>query len=603
MNKILKILSIFFLFTPMLQAQLSFKMVDEKIAQWSVIDYSKKDSLELWAKKLQQYAEKLNYPRAEAHATRLMAMYEDFSNRIPEATEKYLAFQKIAKTYKLSKEELTAASDLVYIYNTTKQYDKSKTLILNVLNNNNFKTIENKPLSVFYNNLGIIYRNENKSDSALWAYQASLKLKEKLKDEQGMANLRINISSLYIHQKNYQKALELTNENLVYLAKNENKTDEWYNLINKAGALEGLKRYKEAAYFLQKALNSAQVMESESLEQQTHEQLSTLYTNTANYKSALDHLTKSNALKDKMLNEETNAKIAELQEAYNANEREQENLLLSTQLESQKNKNLAYLIGLFGLGLIAAVIGIAYFKNQKKNKLISAQNQKLSELNREKNHLISVVSHDLSSPFTAIKLWAQNLVKNNVKELEEAQNMILKTSDFGLQTIKEILTIDKNELQNVQIQKTDISDLIKELLQRFEPIAFSKNITIKTKVLQDTEFLMTDPKLLFRALENLLSNALKFSYSGQTVQLKTFENNGELHFEIKDEGKGISKSEQSQLFNRYNATNTTPTAGENSNGLGLHIVKRIADELGAKVAVESEFGAGATFTFSLKLQE
>ncbi|MEZ4901146.1 MAG: HAMP domain-containing sensor histidine kinase [Spirosomataceae bacterium] len=225
----------------------------------------------------------------------------------------------------------------------------------------------------------------------------------------------------------------------------------------------------------------------------------------------------------------------------------------------------------------------------------------MNELNTEKNQLMALVSHDLGSPFTAIKMWANIINDSSKKEdLLEAKEMILNTASFGLNTIKKILTIDKNEINDLNLQEVDIAQLLKTLYERFKTEAEKKFIVLKIKVLQGKESVLTDKNLLERALQNLISNAIKFSHKHTEVWVSVYEKNEEIVFEIKDFGIGISAIDQTRLFERYSELGNKPTGGESSNGLGLNIVKRIAEELGGTISVQSKLGEGSTFALHLK---
>ncbi|RDB05715.1 ATP-binding protein [Runella aurantiaca] len=582
-------------------AQLTTSRVDEWILSWPYTDAEKKDSMLVWSNQLLEASKALNYPRAEAYALRFKGLYHDYDNNPSEAIKYYFEFLKKTKVYENVSDQMSATSDLVYIYMLTNQLDKAKPLLLSFTTLADKSALDQKKLSSFYNNLGIIYRKEDKKDSAILAYQASLTIKEKLKDEKGLINLRINLSSLLVNQQKYTEALKLTEQNLRYLQKKENKTDLWYNLVNKAGSLDGLKRYDECIFYLNEALALAQSLKSETFEQQTIEQISGTYANQKQFVKAYEYLRKSNDLKAQLINKQTNEKIAELQEQHNAEERERQNQLLNSQLEAQKNKQAAYGIGLAALLIVAGVSLTAYLKNLRKNKLIIAQNQKLNELNTKKNQLMAIVSHDLSSPFTAIRMWANTLNENSKNtDLTEVKEMILKISTFGLSTIQKILTIDKGEIDVLNLQDVDIADLLKNLHERFKAEAEQKNITLKIRALQEKETILSDKNLLERALQNLVSNAIKFSHADSEVYISTYQHHQELIFEVKDFGVGISEHDQSRLFERYNELSTKPTGVETSNGLGLSIVKRIAEELGGTISVQSSLGAGSTFYLKLK---
>ncbi len=564
---------------------------DERISSYDIYNAEKKDSLLIWADIL----EKSGYRRAEAYASRFRGFYYDYDENSKEALKHYLEFRKKAGELGDPTDELTSVADLVYIHLFTGQHLRAKAFIKEILTKYEPEVFDQKKLSVIYNNLGQCYLNEEKRDSALLYYEKSLKIKTELKDSSAIAYSKINLASLYVKNKDFRKALELSEENIAYFT-GKSDTDVWYNLVNKSGALNGLGQNKESLQVLLESLTLAQKLDSKNLRQLSHEKLAALYFELGQYQQAYEELRRSNELKDQLLNEQTNNRIAELQEEYHATERERENQLLTTQLESQRNRQLALAIGLLAVITLAGITGFALYKNKKKNELIEAQNRKLTELNTEKNHLMSVVSHDLSSPFSAIKLWAESLPDSE----NETRQMIVKTADHGLKNIRSLLTIDKQELREVNLERIDLSTLFAELAGRFRPMAEASGLQFRVRVEQDQEELLTDRNLLFRVLENLLSNAIKYSEKG-VVSLRCYQTTDFIHFEVSDQGKGIPAQEVSTIFNRYQTSGVSLKKGDTSHGLGLFIVKRIADELGGTVKVRSTVGKGSDFTFSLPL--
>lgn len=564
---------------------------DDYLESIKYMSASNKDSLIGWADHLASSG----YPRAEAYAYRIRGFYEDFNDNRPETLNWYLQFLEATKKLNVPDDELIAVSDLAYVYLITEQYPKAKKYIFELLDRHPTEAFSPKRAAVIFNNLGQCYKYEEKIDSALYYYNRSLDIKISIQDSAGMLNSRINLAALYISQDDFQNALKLSNQNIDFL-KNKPSADLWYNLVNKAGALNGLDREAEAENVLISAMKIANSLDSKYLKQRSHEHLASIYAERGNFRKAHEELIKSNELKDELINEQTTGRIAELQESFNAKEREQENELLSANLAVQKNRQLALLIGLLGLGILVLIIGYAYQKNRRKNALINAQNEKLRLLNLEKNYLMSVVSHDLSSPFSTIKLWVQNLKGSSEKERREAEGMIIKTADFGLQTIRSILTIDRDEINEIKLEKVDLAALFKDLVTSFRPLSENKKIDLKVKVEQDQEFVLTDRSLLFRALENLLSNAIKYSEPETRVLLRCFQQSDYLCFEVKDQGPGIDAQELETLFDRYKTTKNKTTGGEQGFGLGLNIVRRIAGELGGKIEVKSKRGEGSVFT-------
>jgi signal transduction histidine kinase len=123
---------------------------------------------------------------------------------------------------------------------------------------------------------------------------------------------------------------------------------------------------------------------------------------------------------------------------------------------------------------------------------------------------------------------------------------------------------------------------------------------IKTGGQADTEF-PVDSEQLLRAAGNLVSNAIKYSPPSANVTVRLELHHGVLHFSVKDNGPGISKTDQTKLFKKFARLSARPTGGESSSGLGLAIVKRLVQNLGGEVWCSSELGAGSTFYISLQV--
>lgn len=594
------------LFSAEITAQITSTQIDTWISTWPYDNPSKIDSILLWADQMERAAREINYPRGLLYATRMRGYFYDFSGDVEEATRHYLQFLENARRYKLLDDEISAITDLVYTYINTSQYRLAKELILASIPKTENEGVSARKKSILFNNLGVIYKRSNQNDSAALAYGKALEIKNDLRDSTGIADLKINLASLYVKLGNFAEAIRLSNENIEYLKQKDNIPDLIYNQINKAAGHYGLDEYEKTFQLLDEAVEMAKEIGNGDLLQVVYESLSAFYTKQGQYKPAYEYLMESNKYKVELINADASTKIAELRESFEAEQREKENLLLTTTLEVEKNRKRLYFWGLFAMALVAATIAWSWVKNREKNrqlqfqnKLIRDQKNKLTALNAEKNNLISVVSHDLSSPLSAIKIWAQGLTAQPQSDLLEAKQMILQTSQKALHTIRKILSIEEGEIRALDIEKVNVVDIVNTLKTTFQPIASRKGIPLLTPKIDGEKSLMTDREMLLRALENLLSNAIKFSPKQGTVTLAVREKNDRILFDINDQGAGITEEEQIHLFDKYYRGSVQPTANENSTGLGLSIVKRIADELGASVEVHSVPGEGSTFTFSI----
>ena len=140
-----------------------------------------------------------------------------------------------------------------------------------------------------------------------------------------------------------------------------------------------------------------------------------------------------------------------------------------------------------------------------------------------------------------------------------------------------------------------MKSLLSKVCENFEQLASNKHIIIKKNLTSENFHINSDPEMLQRVFENLISNAIKFSHSNSEIEVSLNKNGSQRIIKFKDYGIGIKEEEQKNLFEEYGTTSTLPTAGETSTGLGLSIAKRILDELGGSISVTSKVGIGSTF--------
>jgi signal transduction histidine kinase len=132
------------------------------------------------------------------------------------------------------------------------------------------------------------------------------------------------------------------------------------------------------------------------------------------------------------------------------------------------------------------------------------------------------------------------------------------------------------------------------------PVAASKNIRLHLECPNRSIYFLSDPQLLGRMLDNLLTNAIKYTETGKNIWMSVSEERDAVSIRVRDEGVGIQPEELPHLFSKYSKITSKPTKGEPSTGLGLAIVKRICEELNGQVSCESAVGEGSVFTVVLK---
>ncbi|WP_338874777.1 HAMP domain-containing sensor histidine kinase [Spirosoma sp. SC4-14] len=227
------------------------------------------------------------------------------------------------------------------------------------------------------------------------------------------------------------------------------------------------------------------------------------------------------------------------------------------------------------------------------------KNQQLFEANREIENLISVIAHDLKSPLSTLSFVFSFLPMNGPLNDEQTENIEYgqKTIKRGLNLIDSIVYFNRLITSNLPINRQDIEldDLIAVIVDGFAAQAYQKDIRIHVRNLERPVILHTDPESLVRILDNLISNALKFSPFGRNVYVQTALRGQQLTLSVQDEGPGITPADQEKLFKRFQRLSAQPTNNEGSSGLGLSIVKALAEKLGATIEVDSTVNIGTTF--------
>jgi signal transduction histidine kinase len=236
----------------------------------------------------------------------------------------------------------------------------------------------------------------------------------------------------------------------------------------------------------------------------------------------------------------------------------------------------------------------------KQRLELEKKNEELVNLNEEKNSLIKILAHDLRTPINQVRGLTEIFLLEN-KSLSPEQidpiNKIIDTTIRLNSMIGRVLDVDAIEGKriNMNFESIDLVTLLKKVGSNFEPMAKQKNIKIDSQFDQDSLAILGDAVYLTEIIENLLSNALKFSSPGQRIQLSVSKKSTAVKLCIKDEGPGLTPEDKEKLFQKFQQLSAKPTAGEASTGLGLSIVKKYTELMNGKVWCESEPGKGATF--------
>jgi signal transduction histidine kinase len=244
----------------------------------------------------------------------------------------------------------------------------------------------------------------------------------------------------------------------------------------------------------------------------------------------------------------------------------------------------------------------------KQKQAIEDQNQELSELNDLKTTLLGMAAHDLRHPLGYIQLANELLIEELDQstgiDLNEITDGISKQVRHGLNLLDELLdvTLLESEGFSLDIEEVNLAKFLTEVVEQQSHIATMKDTQIILTECPEGD-LLVDPQRLNQVINNLISNAIKYSPPGSTVKVFVERNESYWRINVEDEGPGIKPRDHAHLFQDFAKLSARPTGGEKSTGLGLAIARRVVEAHGGQIGVDSAPGEGATFWFTLPINQ
>ncbi|MBE9050599.1 response regulator [Nostocales cyanobacterium LEGE 11386] len=244
---------------------------------------------------------------------------------------------------------------------------------------------------------------------------------------------------------------------------------------------------------------------------------------------------------------------------------------------------------------------------QQRSQQLGSSNQQLERTNQLKNQFLANTSHEIRTPLSSIIGFTHLLLAQGYDTTSERHqeylNIIQSSGKHLLTLINDILDLSKIEANQLEVEweNVNVPEMCRNVLALVKEKAASKGLKLCLELDPDVTTIVADPLRLKQMLLNLLFNALKFTSTG-TVGLNVVAKGGFVHFIIWDTGIGISKEDQTRLFQPYfQITNTVASRGEGT-GLGLTVTRKLAEMHCGRVEVESQIDHGSRFTIILPIQ-
>ncbi len=242
----------------------------------------------------------------------------------------------------------------------------------------------------------------------------------------------------------------------------------------------------------------------------------------------------------------------------------------------------------------------------KEKEITDAKNAELEIANKLKTKLLGIAAHDLKNPLGNIIGFVKMLLEETPSESDhhEMLMMINESSQNMLKLIGDLLESSAAEIGAMTLEHEiiDAAEIIRTVIYSNVSAAQAKKQRIESKI--ENVDVVADSKRLRQVVENLISNAIKYSPMDKSITLRLFSHNNRARIEVQDEGQGLTQEDMSKLFGQFQRLSAQPTGGETATGLGLSIVKQIVELHGGSIWAESEGkNKGATFIVELPLAD
>lgn len=462
-----------------------------------------------------------------------------------------------------------------------------------------------------YQNIGTAYRHLGEYDSALVYLEQGLDLYRDSNDRFGLATSLQNLGKVYMELEQYETGLSYLKKAIDLQKEVGDEGNLLASYLDAGKVYQNLNQPQPAKEFARRSLEIAEQIGDLNHQAEAMLFLSSLEEQEGNYREALAHLQTNRRLQDSLAEQNRSDAFEEMRAKYETREMEQQIELLQQEQKLQQAELAKARVlrnSLIGGSLaLLAILGLLFLRfraGRKHEALLQAKNEQLEELSEEKSEYLNIAAHDLKTPLSSIMGLAE-LIKDNESNTEEVRQdaeFIYISAIRMLDLVKQFLDVNaiESEKKLAENRPVDLAPVMDRVVEHYRYRSEWKDIDIKLE--RDSAGLpaVADPSLFQEVMENLISNAVKYSPKGSRITIRS-KCQDTIRIEVEDEGPGLSEEDQQQLFQKFKRLSPEPTEREGSTGLGLYIVKKMVDAMKGEVWCESRPGAGCTFIVELPL--
>ena len=532
-----------------------------------------------------------------------------FQGNYAQAIEHYFQTLKLAEEIDFKKAICLSSGNIGLCYKDLKDYTKALEYNYKALGVA-IETGNKSDLHQCYNNLGDIYFVMSELDSAKMYFTNCLNINKEDNNEPNLVKTYVNLANVYTKEKKYDKALRYYKLSLELSEKLDLKDGQINVNFMMGKYFSLLKNYKSAINHFTKSLELAKEIGNLQFVMQTNNELSLLYQNIGDYKKALQYYIDKSITEDSIFTLKSNEKIAGIEARYEIEQKDNEIAKQKLQIEKESKRRNYLIFGSIALLLLVILIYQWIANRQKRKnketelalKLKKAESKNLKELNNAKSRFFANITHEFRTPLTLIMGPLQDVIGKIKGEDKEILKIAHSNSKKLLTLVNDILDLSTVEEGSPELNKSEtcILSFLKRIFYSYESYAKIRQIGTEIVIAEGNDVLVNiDLAKLEKIINNLLSNAFKYTESGGSVKLLVDMKKDTVFITVKDTGVGIDEKDIKYIFERYyqglNSENITGT------GIGLSFANRLAKMMGGKISVESKRKEGSIFTLQLPI--
>lgn len=570
-----------------------------------------------------------DYPRGQANLLSTKARTFEDKGYFSSSMEYYLRALRIKEEYNLTEDLPSTLNNLGLLASRNSEYEKALGYFQRALQIRR-QLGQTDNIEPLLTNIALVYRGQKKYEEASKLFVELNESAAKSENTYLLSIVHYNLGQIAIAEGNFPTSIDHFNVSLKLDKEMDDFEGITADLVGLARAHLGISNTDKAYSYLEEALSIAEPNKLSSLQGEIHELISSVHELRNEGMKALYHHKKFKEIYDGLFNRDSLIIRKDLEARYQLEREEADFIQQQRERELAKDNETSRLIRngvivlliIMTLALIVSIRSIKIHRQarqqvtKQKDELerlyqeTTAQKEKieiiaknLEEVNKTKDKLFSIVSHDLRSPINSLNSLMQYTMDENLSQEEFMQisHKLKHEVEHVHFTLLNLLQWAKTQMKGITTDPSEvlINELIADNLELYRPIVQSKMIRIENKVPAETAC-WADRDQINLVIRNLLNNALKFTHKGGQVTIETADTNTDYWtFSVKDTGIGMDSDTLQKLFKPNFQNKRYGTAGEKGTGLGLILVKDFVEKNNGVLSVESEQGIGSIFSFTL----